>query len=183
MLQTKLVLHAVTLWNGGVEPGFPQILTSATSRERPRLSLGLRLEPNCQFSQHHNPLGVTPCHRIWSQISCSYKGRKGVGGVGKVCHDFTFNVTPKLHMLEDHVVPFLRRWRVGLGMLNELGTLQRTYGSMRNKVERLKCVVEEQINPQNLSQLPLAAKRRKGDAHTPTEYAGAGHSPFSKIVH
>ena len=41
------------------------------------------------------------------------------------------------------------------------------YGSMRNKVERLKCMVEEhfrQISPQNLSQLPPAAKRHKGDA-------------------
>ena len=86
------------------------------------------------------------------------------------------SVTPKLHMLEDHVVPFLRRWRVGLGMLNEqdiesihsrFNTLQRTYGSMRNKVERLKCMVEEhfrQISPQNLSRLPPAAKRHKGDA-------------------
>lgn len=23
-------------------------------------------------------------------------------------------ITPKLHMLQDHVVPFLRKWRVGL---------------------------------------------------------------------
>ena len=26
------------------------------------------------------------------------------------------SVTPKLHKLEDHVAPFLRRWRVGLGI-------------------------------------------------------------------
>jgi hypothetical protein len=30
-------------------------------------------------------------------------------------------VTPKLHMLEDHVVPFIRQWRVGLGMMSEQG--------------------------------------------------------------
>ena len=28
---------------------------------------------------------------------------------------------PKLHMLEEHVAPFIRQWRVGLGMLGEQG--------------------------------------------------------------
>ena len=85
------------------------------------------------------------------------------------------SITPKIHMLEDHVVPFIRKWRVGLGMLNEQGaesiharfnTLQRTYGSMQNKVERLKCTVKEhfrQICPDNLSRMP-SAKRRKQSA-------------------
>ncbi len=30
-------------------------------------------------------------------------------------------ITPKLHMVEDHIVNFIRRWRVGLGMLGEQG--------------------------------------------------------------
>ncbi len=30
-------------------------------------------------------------------------------------------ITPKLHMVEDHIVDFIRRWRVGLGMLGEQG--------------------------------------------------------------
>lgn len=30
-------------------------------------------------------------------------------------------ITPKLHMLEDHVCPFLRRWHMGLGFYGEQG--------------------------------------------------------------
>ena len=100
-----------------------------------------------------------------------------VGDIDEFLHYFrrTFpdsSITPKMHMLEDHVVPFIRKWRVGLGMLNEQGaesiharfnTIQRTYGSMPNKVERLKCTVQEhfrQVCPENLSRMP-APKRAK----------------------
>ena len=30
-------------------------------------------------------------------------------------------ITPKLHMLEDHVCPFLRKWHMGLGFYGEQG--------------------------------------------------------------
>ena len=30
-------------------------------------------------------------------------------------------MTPKMHMLEDHVVPFLREWHVGFGFHREQG--------------------------------------------------------------
>ena len=30
-------------------------------------------------------------------------------------------ITPKLHMLEDHVCPFLRQWHMGLGFYSEQG--------------------------------------------------------------
>ena len=28
-------------------------------------------------------------------------------------------ITPKLHFLEDHVVPFIRQWKLGLGVMAE----------------------------------------------------------------
>lgn len=31
------------------------------------------------------------------------------------------SITPKLHMLEDHVCPFLRKWHMGLGFYGEQG--------------------------------------------------------------
>ena len=82
---------------------------------------------------------------------------------------------PKLHMLEDHVVPFIRQWRVGVGMLGEQGvegiharfnTLERTYSCMSNRVERLKCVVSEhwrQVFPANVALQPPVQKRMKRD--------------------
>ena len=30
-------------------------------------------------------------------------------------------VLPKMHMLEEHVVPWLRRWKVGFGIMGEQG--------------------------------------------------------------
>ena len=30
-------------------------------------------------------------------------------------------VLPKMHILEDHVVPWIRRWRVGFGFMGEQG--------------------------------------------------------------
>ena len=82
-------------------------------------------------------------------------------------------VIPKLHMLEDHVVPFIREWRVGLGMMGEQGAesiharfnaLERTYSNMTNSVQRLKCMVLEhlrQICPLNVARLPPPQKRLK----------------------
>ena len=59
---------------------------------------------------------------------------------------------PKLHMLEEHIAPFIKRWRVGLGLMSEQGaesiharfnTLQRTYINITNSVNRLKYMMLE----------------------------------------
>ena len=41
--------------------------------------------------------------------------------VSYYCVTMESTFIPKLHMLEDHVLPFIRQWRVGLGMLGEQG--------------------------------------------------------------
>ena len=78
-------------------------------------------------------------------------------------------------MLEDHTVPFIRQWRVGLGMLGEQGmegiharfiNLERTYSNMSNRIERLKCIVGEhwrQVCAANVCLQPPAQKRMKED--------------------
>ena len=58
----------------------------------------------------------------------------------------------KLHMLEDHLVPFLRRWKgVGFGIMSEQGaesihrefnTLSR-FDNMPDAIQRLKCILKE----------------------------------------
>ena len=77
---------------------------------------------------------------------------------------------PKLHMLEDHIVPYIRQWRVGVAMLGVEGiharfnTLERTYSNMSNRVERLKCVVTEhwrQVCTANVALQPPVQKRMK----------------------
>ena len=81
-------------------------------------------------------------------------------------------VTPKLHMLEDHVVPFLRRWRVGLGFHGEQGAeslhatfnkISRSNLAIPDRVQRLKCVLKEhhlQVSPTLVVQ-ELPVKKRK----------------------
>ena len=91
------------------------------------------------------------------------------------CYRTTFphsTVTPKLHMLECHVVGFIRLWGVGLGMLGEQGAesihtrfnqLERTYSSMANPVQRLQSVVAEhfrQVCPTNIVREPPVKKRK-----------------------
>ena len=62
------------------------------------------------------------------------------------------SVTPKLHLLEDHVVEFLEQWRVGLGMLGEEGAesihaaynnLKRVYANVHNREDQLRLVTQE----------------------------------------
>ena len=62
------------------------------------------------------------------------------------------SITPKLHMIEDHMVDFLRKWRVGCGLLGEQGAesihikfneLHRNYSNIRNSEDRLRQVTLE----------------------------------------
>ena len=82
------------------------------------------------------------------------------------------NVTPKLHLLEDHVLPCMKRFRVGLGLLGEQGgegihhqlnELSATFNSIPNEVDRLKTVVSHHCKatlPQHLPHIPAVRKRK-----------------------
>ena len=57
------------------------------------------------------------------------------------------SVTPKLHMLEEHVVEWVKKWKAGFGLLGEQGAesihsyfngLRRTYAGIPDSVKRLK---------------------------------------------
>ena len=76
------------------------------------------------------------------------------------------SVTPKLHILEEHVVPWIRRWKVGVGFHSEQGaesihtvfnSLQRTYASIRNRAQRLEGIMKEHYlrnAPENIATIP-----------------------------
>ena len=78
----------------------------------------------------------------------------------------TASITPKLHMLEDNVMPLVRRWKFGLGFYDEQGaesiharfnsrSMHRIYDNVRNATERLKAIVKE-----HMSVLPYVAENR-----------------------
>ena len=79
---------------------------------------------------------------------------------------------PKLHMLEDHIVPWMKRWRIGCGCMGEHGTeslhasLNQTE-NMKNMVDRLRVVLQNlhfKILPFTQSLEPPLLKKRKSKA-------------------
>ena len=75
-------------------------------------------------------------------------------------------VLPKMHILEDHVVPWLERWHIGSGLMGEQGAesihahlqkLETQYSGVVSDLHRLKYVVREhniQSAPQLNSLIP-----------------------------
>ena len=62
------------------------------------------------------------------------------------------SITPKLHLLEDHVCPFIEKWGASFGLYGEQGMeglhasindLKRAFESMPNRGDRLKSVMKE----------------------------------------
>ena len=94
-----------------------------------------------------------------------------------LCHYWTAFpmaiITPKLHMIEDHVVEFISGRKVDMGMLGEQGAesihtvfnqLHRTYANINNGVERHKSMATEhhrQVCPINASCRVLPCKRKQ----------------------
>ena len=82
-------------------------------------------------------------------------------------------ITPKLHILEDHVVPFLRRWKAGFGFFGEQGIkslhaafnkIACSYSAITNRVKRLKSIVREhhmQISSALKAQEPPVKRRKR----------------------
>ena len=84
----------------------------------------------------------------------------------------TATVLPKMHFLESHVVPWLRKWKVGFGLMGEQGaesihkyfnTLGRTYRGIPDRVKMLEHTMREHllhIAPANIEAKPKI-KRKK----------------------
>ena len=57
-----------------------------------------------------------------------------------------------MHILEDHVIPWLQRWKIGAGLMGKQGAesihahiarLEQQYSSIANPLERIKYVYRE----------------------------------------
>ena len=83
------------------------------------------------------------------------------------------SVTVKMHMLEEHLVPFLREWRgIGFGLMAEQGAesihkefnnLMHRFVNIPDRVERLRCVLREhhlRCCPVNRDAKPQPKKRK-----------------------
>lgn len=74
-----------------------------------------------------------------------------------------------LHILEDHVVPWMRRWQMGAGLMGEQGAesihahISKQYHGIVNPLERLRYIVQEYNieSAPGLNSLRPAARKRK----------------------
>ena len=85
-------------------------------------------------------------------------------------------VLPKMHVLEEHTITWLRRFRVGAGLMGEQGAesihahlmkLERVYQGIPNEVDRLRYIVKEQMlesAPSLTSLRPIVRKRKRQDS-------------------
>ena len=62
------------------------------------------------------------------------------------------SVLPKMHIMEDHVVPWIRKWRIGAGLMGEQGDesihahiarLEVQYSGMVNPLDKLRYIFNE----------------------------------------
>ena len=86
------------------------------------------------------------------------------------------SITPKFHLLEEHVLPFLQQWGLGFGFMGEQGesihsqfnNLERIYANIPNMVDRLYRIVQEhnlRIQPCNVA-LQNKAKKNQGQLNS-----------------
>ena len=63
-------------------------------------------------------------------------------------------ISPKLHMLEEHMVEFISKWHVGCGFYGEQGGesihkyingLRRIYSSVKKDTDRLHCIMKQHL--------------------------------------
>lgn len=80
-------------------------------------------------------------------------------------------ITPKLHMLEKHVVKFIKKWKIGLGMYSEQGaesihpefnSLLARFKCMPSDEKRIRSIFEEhhrKVRPEAKKLVPETKKR------------------------
>lgn len=86
---------------------------------------------------------------------------------------FAQNPTPKMHLLECHVVPFIKNWGIGMGLMGEQGaesihasinTMTRRFKNIRNKEKQLLQVIKEHhllISPTVQDRAPQPKRRKR----------------------
>ena len=82
-------------------------------------------------------------------------------------------ILSKMHIMEDHIIPWLKRWHTGAGLMGEQGAesihahfmkLETRYQTIANPVDRLKYIFSQQIlesEPSLVALRPPPQKRIK----------------------
>lgn len=121
---------------------------------------------------HHLFTKYALCHNRFN--SCDYFEDDDIQTLQNAIADLMYffrenwpseSITPKLHMLEKHVVPFIKKWRYAMGLYGEQGgegihpefnNLTRIYCRMRSSTQRVGSMIKEH----GIRTHPLAKKLR-----------------------
>ena len=83
-------------------------------------------------------------------------------------------VLPKMHMLKEHVIPWLREWHIGFRMMGEQGAesihkyfnnFGHRYCSVPRRSDKLKLMIKEHIAPSNVVARPSVKRRNLSSNH------------------
>ena len=110
------------------------------------------------------------------------------------------SILPKMHILEDHVVPWFSRWHLGFGLMGEQGAesihahlmrMERNFQGIANEVDRYKVHLQTAalgVRSITGSTLPTTSKETEEDiesrikAVAPVATLQPSTTPFSPIV-
>ncbi len=97
-------------------------------------------------------------------------------------------VLPKMHIMESHVMPRLRKWRLGAGLMGEQEAesihaqfmkLERTHHGIPNAVDRLKYIMKEHLiasDPSLTDLRPPVKKYKKSEETSSTSVSSPSTS-------
>ena len=110
-------------------------------------------------------LKFSKCHNVYN--SSRYLEQEDIQKLEADIEDFMaylrtnfheMTIIPKLHMLEDHMVPFILEWKVGCGFFGEQGgesihasinTLKRNYSNIKKGTDELKYIMNSHLASTN----------------------------------
>ena len=87
--------------------------------------------------------------------------------------NFEEKVTPKMHLLEHHMVPYIKAWGLGTGLMGEQGAesihasinmITRRFRNITNKEQQLLHVIKEHhllVSPISQSKTPISRPKRR----------------------
>lgn len=124
---------------------------------------------NSQFAQVHRDLSHTyPIHDTsLSEINAHIQSY-----MRTYKQFYTNKVIPKQHILEHHCLPFVSRYKIGLGLLGEqggelihssIGKLEKRIAGIRDETRKLKTIMEchlIQVAPMLQRFVPTTKKRK-----------------------
>ena len=112
-----------------------------------------RIIASCTCTQITVPAKTrtSACCSIGRENTCMQTNVPAKIRTSTCCSIHKNSITPKLHMLEDHVVPFLQRWNLGFGFLGEQNAesihaqFNRNFENMKVATSKLEAILKQHL--------------------------------------